>query len=90
MLELLNIANKAYPDNELAPFFDPITGEKNHAAIDSDDSGNDDLAKFIAIELIETFDSTQSRDEQIAVAQGVMLTAARDIGLVITALAEAA
>ena len=85
--ELLNIANKGYPDNELAIFFDPITGGKNRTAIDEE--VGDGLAKFIVIELIETFDEKASREDQLDQAVHTMENASDEILGVINVLLEA-
>lgn len=80
LVEILNIANAAYPDDCVAQYYDPETGEKA-----SGDAG-DTLAKFIAIEIIETYDAESSDQEQIAEARRVINRAASELNAVASAL----
>lgn len=65
LLELLNAANEGYPDGYLAEYYDPNTGKRK--------SGDGDtLAKFIVLELIDTFDSKATDDAQIEEALRVL------------------
>jgi hypothetical protein len=50
LVELLNAANQGYPDGYLAEYYDTKTG-----VLKKRGSG-DALAKFIVLELIDTFD----------------------------------
>lgn len=67
-LELLELANEAYEDGFLANYY---TKEGN---LKKNGSG-DTLAKFIVIELIETFDPKASRENQLIVAARAMANA---------------
>ncbi len=58
LLELLNAANQGYPDGYLAEYYDTKTGKRKLG-------GGDTLAKFIVLELIDTFDSKATDDTQI-------------------------
>jgi hypothetical protein len=80
ILELLNAANQGYPDGYLAEYYDTKTG-----ALKKRGSG-DTLAKFIVLELIDTFDSKASEDSQIDEATRVLESARRDLLGVIEAL----
>jgi hypothetical protein len=64
----LDLANEAYEDGFLANYY---TKEGN---LKKNGSG-DTLAKFIVIELIETFDPKASRDNQLIVAARAMANA---------------
>ena len=80
LLELLNAANLGYPDGYLAEYYNSKTGAlKKHGS-------GDTLAKFIALELIDTFDSKASDDSQIDEATRVLESARRDLLGVIEAL----
>lgn len=62
LLELLNIANEAYPDAFLGAYFDSKTGERIEGRGDS-------LARFVVAELSETFDPKLVRAEQLGEAR---------------------
>jgi hypothetical protein len=71
--KLIAVANKAYPDGMVAQNFNPLTGtaiKKNMG---------DSLAKFIVVELCETYDANASRKDQIAEAVRAMDTAIREM-----------
>ena len=79
LLELLNAANEGYPDGYLAEYYDPYTGKRK--------SGDGDtLAKFIVLELIDTFDSKATDDAQIGIATQMLERARTDLLGVIQAL----
>ena len=80
LVELLNAANQGYPDGYLAEYYDTKTG-----ALKKLGSG-DTLAKFIVLELIDTFDSKASDDSQIDEVTRVLESARRDLLGVIEAL----
>ena len=48
--ELLNAANKGYPDGYLAEYYETKTGARKRGS-------GDTLAEFIVLELIDTFDA---------------------------------
>ena len=80
LAELLNAANQGYPDGYLAEYYDTKTGAlKKHGS-------GDTLAKFIVLELIDTFDSKASDDSQIDEVTRVLESARRDLLGVIEAL----
>jgi len=58
LLELLNIANEAYPDAFLGAYFDSKTGERIEGRGDS-------LARFVVAELSETLDPELVRTKQL-------------------------
>lgn len=73
--QLINIANDAYPDDMILQYFEKPKG--NHG---------DTLAKFITVELEETFSEESDSDTQIAEAIRAMNTAKREIDNVIRGL----
>ena len=82
LLELLSIANKAYPDEYLSNYYNPDTGAKVKGS-------GDGLAEFIVIELIETFEMRAPREEQKDTAIRVMHSAVRQLKSVVAALEDA-
>jgi hypothetical protein len=76
LVALLGLANEAYPDDELAGYFDPKTGEPRQG-------DGDGLAQFIVRELRDTFDRGASRDGQIEEARRCLNNAIRELELVI-------
>ena len=79
LVELLNRANKGYPDEFLAMYYDTDTGERISAS-------GDGLAEFIVRELSETFDHDLDDDTQIQTATHVLQNAIRDLQTVIDAI----
>lgn len=71
--ELLDIANEGYDDGWLAQFYDD---EGNF--VESKNAG-DTLARFIVIELIETFDPKASDESQLSEARLAMANAMDDV-----------
>jgi len=65
LFELLEKANRVYDSGFLAEYYDKKGGLKS-------DGVGDTLAKFIVIELIETFDPAASTKAQLAEAARVM------------------
>jgi hypothetical protein len=85
-LNLLRLASTGYEDGWLDMYFKKKTGEpKRHVT-----RGGDTLARFIVIELAETFDEDMSQDEQIEEAQRALQSAIVDLEDVITALGSPA
>lgn len=78
LIELLKMANRGYPDGFLSEYYDN-TGK--HRVGDGDT-----LAKFIVLELRDTFDADTTRDEQIEEAHRVLNNAIRDLEGVIQAI----
>ena len=87
LIELLEMANKGYPDNELAQRYLPIK-DGNLKHLDGQVAG-DPLADFIVIELIETFDQYKSSNEQIYTAIMALEEAMEDIEDTIHAIQQA-
>ena len=58
LLELLNTANRGYPDGYLAEYYDTRTGERKSGS-------GDTLALFVVIELTETFDPEADDEARI-------------------------
>jgi hypothetical protein len=79
--ELLDIANKGYPDGFLATYYD-----KNGKFCEST---GDSLARFIVVELIETFDPKLTDEEQLDSAVRTLERAKQDIQDVINSLQQA-
>jgi len=81
ILELLNKANKAYPDEFLSNYYNEKTGKPR--------KGNGDtLAEFIVRELYETRSENQEDEAQIQCAVEILERAVRDIQSVIGALED--
>src|SRR5260370_42665363 len=81
LLELLNAANQGYPDGYLAEYYDTKTGKRKPG-------DGDTLAEFIALELIDTYDSKRPDDDQIGIATQVLERARTDLLSVIHALED--
>lgn len=82
-LELLEAANRSYPDGQLSWYFDETTGEPIH-----NPDGGDTLALFIVFELAETFDEDADRATQLGEAIRVMERAASDVNGVVEELSR--
>jgi hypothetical protein len=80
LVELLNKANEGYEDHGLEEYYDMETGEQKP------EGSGDTLAKFVVIEISETFDAEADRDQQIAEAIRVMEAARDDIDNVLRVL----
>jgi hypothetical protein len=81
LVELLNAANQGYPDGYLAEYYDTKTGKRKPGS-------GDGLARFIVLELIDTFDSEATDDSQIGIATQVLERAREDLLGVIQALGD--
>jgi len=77
--EILDLANKGYPDGFLEGFYDENGKFK-------DPVPGDGLARFVVLEIGETFDPDDPKDVQLKAAIGVMEAAVRDLEGVIEAL----
>ena len=71
--ELLDLANAAYPDGQLAEYYDV-----NGNFVDNK-HGGDGLARFIVVEITETYDAKASKTRQVEEAMRVMARARDDI-----------
>ncbi len=78
LAQLLDLANRHYPDGWLAEYFDPSTGERTVGS-------GDTLAQFIVVEISETFASEATAPEQLDEARRVLLRAIDDLHGVIRA-----
>ncbi len=76
--ELLDIANKGYPDGFLSEYYDDQGNSK--------DGFGDGLAKFVVVELIETFSPDQDDAEQVSVAVHCLENAVQELQAIIEAL----
>ncbi len=78
--ELIKIANDAYSelDDMVLRYFEDPTGEHG-----------DSLAKFVCVELSETFDADGDEDDQYTEAIRAMLSAQRQLQDVVSALESA-
>lgn len=83
LLELLNKANRLYPDGHLATYYDARNGD----FVDNP-RGGDGLARFIVIELRETFDADADDNKQLEEAVRNLIRARNDIDAVIASLEE--
>jgi hypothetical protein len=79
LLELLNLANEAYPDGFLAKYYDAKTGERQPGSGDS-------LARFIVAEISETFNVDAPRPAQLREARIALGHAIDNLESVIEAL----
>lgn len=70
--ELLDLANEAYDDGYLANYYTKEGKLKNGAG--------DTLAKFIVIELIDTFDAKQTKEQQLYYAARAVSRAKDQLG----------
>ncbi len=82
LVQLLNAANRGYPEGDLAEYYNAKTGVFKKRGI------GDTLAKFIVLELIDIFDSNASDDSQIGIATEVLERARTDLLGVIQALED--
>lgn len=82
LVELLNRANEAYPDNYLNTYYDPLTGE-----LDAEAWG-DTLAEFIVIELKDTFDPDATNEVQLRTAREALQRAIHELDAVVQHLEE--
>lgn len=77
--ELIDIANQAYPDDFVRQYYDDPQG--NHG---------DSLARFIAFEIIETFDEEGTDENQLAQAIHAIANGRDELDKVLDALGEKA
>ncbi len=82
LLELLEAANKGYPDGDLARHYDGTTGKHKMP----EPGWGDTLANFIVWELGETFDPESSFTDQIHEATTMLQRAKADLDGVLDAL----
>lgn len=82
LLELMEKANRLYPDGQLAEYYDKDGKFWNNP------HGGDGLARFIVVELNETYDPDISDAKQLAEAVHVLVRAHNDLDAVIAALEE--
>jgi hypothetical protein len=75
LLELMKRANQRYPEGLLAYYYDAKTGEPKKRMPNVGDT----LAKFIVIELAETFDNEAPTDVQLTTAYNVLDQARSDL-----------
>lgn len=80
LVTLLNQANKGYTDAFLSEYYDVVTGQLKNGS-------GDGLAKFIVVELAETWEDTAD-EYQLAEAIRCMEAARDELDSVITALAQ--
>ena len=81
LVEILNKANEGYDDGFLTEYYNETTGELK-------DGFGDGLAKFIVVEIAETYDSEASDEDQINEAVRVLEAAKQDLDGVIDALSK--
>jgi hypothetical protein len=84
LLQLQQLADKGYGDGTMGCYYNHKTGKPKLYAR----SGGDTLAKFIAIELAETFEPDAPEGDQLAEAIRVMVRASEDLGNVIDVLVK--
>ena len=83
LVQLLNKANEGYDDHFLSEYFHPKTGKFNRKA------EGDGLARFIVIEISETFDAESADLQHVDEAIRVMEQARDDIRRVLRVLRTA-
>lgn len=81
IIEILNAANKHYPEGYLSTYFNGITGR-------STTGGGDTLARFIVGELLQTHDKKSSLKEQVAEAIQILDRCKNDVQSAIDGLLE--
>ena len=79
--DLIRIAAAGYPDAQVLEYWD-FEGAKPR----SNPDGGDTLARFVALELAETFDSETTNDQQISESVRVLTRAVDDLKAVIGAI----
>jgi hypothetical protein len=79
-VDLMKAANRYYPDGYLSFYFD----EDGNVV----DGEGDSLAKFIVIEIYETYDEKASDEKQVAQAIHVLKNGIRDLEDAIAGIAE--
>lgn len=77
--EIIAIADAAYADGFVGEYFDPKTQKAKELKL------GDTLARFIVIELCETYDSKASEADQLNEAQRVLAMARDELESVIVA-----
>lgn len=82
LLQLQQLADEAYGDGAMTPYYNQKTGKP----VMDPNYGGDTLAKFVAIELAETFEPDDPEEHQLQEAFRVMETAQGEIGDVIAAI----
>lgn len=83
MNDLIRIAASGYPDAQVLEYWD-FEGAQPR----SNPDGGDTLARFVAMELAETFDSDASTDEQVSEAVRALNRAVQDLQSVINAIEQ--
>jgi len=81
LLELQRIADQGYGDGSMTPYYNQTTGKPKLYA-----KGGDTLARFVAIELAETFEPSASDENQLEEAQRVIEGAIADLDNALQAL----
>lgn len=81
--KIIDIADKTYPDGLIGLYFNEKTGRAKKT---TSPGYGDGLARFICMELCETYDKDASDEKQLAEAIRVMETAQREVQDVVTAL----
>ncbi len=79
LVDLLDLANRGYPDGYLTEYYDARTGEPKSGS-------GDTLAEFIVKELVDTFDSEAEDELQTATAVQMLEHAVGDLEDTIAAL----
>lgn len=82
LLELQKLADEGYGDDTMHPYYNQKTG----MPVMNPKEGGDTLARFVAIELAETFDEKASTGQQLAEARRVISAAIDDLENVLRAL----
>ncbi|MFL6284530.1 MAG: hypothetical protein ACJ74Q_15400 [Pyrinomonadaceae bacterium] len=87
LIELMKKIASANPELGVEEFFDATTGGKNEEAINR--PHGDGLAKFVAVEVIETFDEGSGTESQLDEARSVLEGAIEDLTMIVNALLKA-
>ena len=87
LVELLTAAQKHYPDQEVAEYWRRHLKTDHKVKLKKQVRG-DTLAKFIAIEIVETYSSELDRKEKVETAIHAMGKAILDLESVIKGLRE--
>ena len=86
LIDLITAADEGYPDGVIMQWYLEIKARENSNQRRPDSDIGDTLAKFIVLELIETFDPEASDQEQFEEAARVMYSAKNELMGVIASL----
>lgn len=89
LIELLQLADSGYPDGELAKHFEQNPNAPTEVLLVEPAPIGDTLARFIVLELIETFEPNMPSKKQARVALQVLTAAMQELEAVAVKIASA-